>query len=651
MKLPPFLLGSTLLFWGWQSQLLLFAVPMAVILECAHWIGWRWDLSDKDFNRVTDLTSLSLLIAAFYIIGLESIREWMTLLNWLPMLFFLLLVAQTYSIQGAIKLSSLFLSLRRYKTGKAHFKANQRVNITYPYLMVCLLSCSVSNDSWFFVGTCVLVAWGLWAARPQRYPIALFGVLLLIAGTLAYVGQLGIYRLHAQVEQIILNWFQDMLWASRDPYRQSTAIGDIGQLKLSDRILLRVDAPYPIRLREASYNVYFNQTWTAKKTSFKNVVPGGRDETIWTFRNEKNEKLNRNSSLKISAYLHKGRGMLALPHGAYQVSNLAVLKLQHNEFGAVKVEKGPGLIRYVTHFGQNTPLDTPPIDSDLSLPNNEKAHLTELSNHLNLPKQSPQEVLNTLTKFFEQNFQYSLKLTTHKNITPLENFLRHRRAGHCEYFATTTVLLLRTAGIPSRYAAGYAVEEFSNLENVYVVRRRHAHAWTLAYIDGRWQEFDTTPATWVNIEEEMAAWWGPIDDFWSFLTYQYSKWRYRSSETSNDWLIWLILPLTLVLIWRLSLRKKVERSQAVKRTNTQINSAFYQIMQHLNAIGYIRQPDETLKAWLKRIQMLDADMQTMLNLHQRYRFDPVSLNAQEQAILTAQVKTWLGGDKRQNDSI
>jgi transglutaminase-like putative cysteine protease len=645
MTPPPLLLGCTLLFWGWQSQLLPFAMPMAIILEAARWIGWRWKLSDKDFNHITDFTSLSLIVAALYLINQYSIHGLMTLLKGLPILFFLLIAIQTYSTDGTIKLSSLFLSLRH---GKPHPKANQRINLTYPYMMICLLSSSLNNTSWYFLGICVLIAWGLWAARPQRYPIAIFGILLAIAGTLGYIGQLGIYRLHTKIEELMLNWFEKRLWADRDPYRQNTAIGDIGRLKLSDKIILRVNTPKPLLLREVSYNTYYKTIWLAKPAKLTEETYG-----TWTFTNEK-IKLKKENSPKISAYLRKGEGMLALPHGTYQITNLSALSLQRNNFGAIKIKNGPGLINYTAHFAQKTPLDTPPAKLDLYLHPRDKAYLTELSNKLNLAHQSPQQVLNTLSRFFNQNFQYTLKLSapTQKNLTPLEDFLRHRRAGHCEYFATATALLLRTAGIPSRYAVGYAVIEYSQLENAYIVRKRHAHAWTLAYIDGRWQEFDTTPATWVNIEQQMATWWEPINDLWSYLSYQLTKWRWRDNEQTNDWLLWLILPLGLILIWRLYTREKIARSDSTaRRTNTAAkagsDSPFYQIVRQLNASGYTRQQGETLTTWIKRIQMLDSNIQTMLTLHQRYRFDPAGITPQDKAILTTHVKAWLENTKTQ----
>ncbi|HDN26197.1 MAG TPA: hypothetical protein ENG03_03705 [Thioploca sp.] len=250
MTPPPFLLGCTILFWGWQSHLFSFAVPMALILEGARWVKWRWALSDKDFNRVTDFSTLLFVVAAIYIINQQSIDGLTTLFNWLPMLLFLLIAAQTYSTHGSIKLSSLFLSLRHYEAKESlratwRMSPSQRINLSYPYTMMCLLSTSIGPATWFFEGMCLLVAWGLWSVRPQRYFAAVWVLRLAVAVILAYLAQWGIYRLQIQMEGVIISWFQEMFWADKDPYRQHTAIGDIGRLKQSDRILLRVDTPYP----------------------------------------------------------------------------------------------------------------------------------------------------------------------------------------------------------------------------------------------------------------------------------------------------------------------------------------------------------------------------------------------------------------------
>src|SRR6185503_17848134 len=55
-----------------------------------------------------------------------------------------------------------------------------------------------------------------------------------------------------------------------------------------------------------------------------------------------------------------------------------------------------------------------------------------------------------------------------EGVTPLGDFMRNARSGHCEYFAAATTLLLSAAGIPARYATGFAVMEYSPLESALV---------------------------------------------------------------------------------------------------------------------------------------------------------------------------------------
>lgn len=67
------------------------------------------------------------------------------------------------------------------------------------------------------------------------------------------------------------------------------------------------------------------------------------------------------------------------------------------------------------------------------------------------------------------------------------------RRGHCQYFATAAVLLLRRAGHVARCVVGFASNEFDDRGVVF--RGLHAHAWTeLVNAQGRWQRFDPTPA-------------------------------------------------------------------------------------------------------------------------------------------------------------
>ena len=141
------------------------------------------------------------------------------------------------------------------------------------------------------------------------------------------------------------------------------------------------------------------------------------------------------------------------------------------------------------------------------------------------------------------------------NETPLSRFLLRSRAGHCEYFATATVLLLRQLHIPARYGVGYAVHESSG--GKYVVRNRDAHAWCIVWNENThaWQDFDTTPSTWIGVEEarasRMQAWW----DFWSRLMFEFSKFRWGQTHL-RQYIFWGLIPVLAVLLYQIVFRRR-----------------------------------------------------------------------------------------------
>lgn len=92
-------------------------------------------------------------------------------------------------------------------------------------------------------------------------------------------------------------------------------------------------------------------------------------------------------------------------------------------------------------------------------------------------------------------FGYTLQLPRSHVKDPIANFLFDRKQGHCEYFASSMAVMLRTLGIPSRVVNGFRSDEFNDLTANYVVRAKDAHSWVEAYFPGYgWQTFDPTPA-------------------------------------------------------------------------------------------------------------------------------------------------------------
>jgi transglutaminase-like putative cysteine protease len=69
------------------------------------------------------------------------------------------------------------------------------------------------------------------------------------------------------------------------------------------------------------------------------------------------------------------------------------------------------------------------------------------------------------------------------------------RRGHCQYFATAGVLLMRTAGHGARPVIGYASDEID--QDGVTFRALHAHAWAeFLTRDGWWQRIDFTPPSY-----------------------------------------------------------------------------------------------------------------------------------------------------------
>ncbi|MCU0705166.1 MAG: transglutaminaseTgpA domain-containing protein [Fimbriiglobus sp.] len=68
-----------------------------------------------------------------------------------------------------------------------------------------------------------------------------------------------------------------------------------------------------------------------------------------------------------------------------------------------------------------------------------------------------------------------------RKLDPLVDFLKNSKAGHCEWFAGSLVLLLRAVGIPAQLVTGFRGWELDE-DGRGVVRQRHAHAWVEAIV-------------------------------------------------------------------------------------------------------------------------------------------------------------------------
>ncbi len=679
MKPPRWLLGGCLLFWGWRTGFWEIAAVMAAAVEGAGFLRRRWEFSLSDFNRVSDACTTLFIGMVLWLLATRPPTQVVFIaLQWLPMAYFPIIMAQKLSAGAGVDLRALSLIFRK---GKKSQDRAVVLDLTYPYGILCVLSAGAANfrSPGYFPGVLLLAGLGLSPSRSRRFSPVLWGMILLLAGALGWAGQAGLHRLQGIIEEKGLEWFAS-LNGDADPFRTVTAIGDVGELKPSDRIRFRVRGPDPggesLLLRETSYNSYRHSRWYAVKAQFETVRKAGGGE--WPLAAARSPA----RTVTVITPLSGGEGLLPLPLGTFRISGLPADEVAVNPYGAVRAAGAPGLVDYTARHHPAAGFARPPDANDLVIPGNLAEILYRIVSAEGIGGEVDRRDKGTggrrdkgtegrrdkgtegqrdkggasdaavrgVARFFGQGFSYSLDPALRgSGSMPLADFLVRSRAGHCEYFATAATLLLRAAGVPARYAVGYSVQEYSRLEKAFVVRDRHAHAWALAWVGGAWRAVDVTPPDWSRIEREAAG-WTLMSDLWAWLRYRISWLRYR--EEARKHLVWLLIPLALVLARRFYRERggvrRVRTAEAVRRgpeIRPGADSDFYRIESYLSERGYGRETGEPLSHWLRRLARQEpGDIEPLfplLALHYRTRFGRKPLDRAERAALTAGVEDWI----------
>ena len=621
MSMPPFLLGSALTFWGWHTGLWWLGLPLALLAELPRVFDWRWELQLRERQRTADLVSVSIVLTAVYLYLTQPRlgSALILLVQWSPALLFPVLALQLYGERGGVERSVLMPSLRGGRPGGAEL-----LDVGPAFLLTCLLASAMlpPPGSYYYSLLTLLAAWGLWRYRPRGQRLWVWGIVLLLAGGVGHAIGVGLQRAQAGLEDVAVEWLSSWFGSDLDPYRVTTAIGEVGSLKQSERIVLRVYSDrmlsQPLLLREATYGRYVDGTWLADATPFESLVLEGAG---WRLPGDAPVP----EEVQVFMDLRKGKGILPLPEGSRTLYGLQGARLSRNASGTVKVLEGPAAADYRVAYGGSSQASQPG-ETDLRIPPKERQALQQVVNALALEGLSAAEVLERLDRWFNESFRYTLRLEgPPRGTTALSHFLLGRRAGHCEYFASAAVLLLRQAGIPARYVRGWSVQEYSDLEDAYVARVRHAHAWVSAWVGGAWRDFDPTPPDWSALEAEERPWWTPVLDLWARLTFVLT----RTEKAPEGELVGvaLLVPLTAVLLWRIGRRGR-RRSRPTQAPCKTVDTAspFAPVEQVMTQRGFGRKPGVTLRNWLRRLEREGeatvAELLPAVKLYYRRRFDP-----------------------------
>ncbi|HEY4425205.1 MAG TPA: DUF3488 and transglutaminase-like domain-containing protein [Pyrinomonadaceae bacterium] len=149
------------------------------------------------------------------------------------------------------------------------------------------------------------------------------------------------------------------------------------------------------------------------------------------------------------------------------------------------------------------------------------------------------DAAKAIESYLQREYAYSLDMKA-SGPDPVADFLFNVKAGHCEYFASAMVMLLRTHGIASRLVNGFVSGEYNDAADAYTVRQFDAHSWVEVYFPetGAWVTFDPTPPAGrtepvrTGFTAQLQKYGEALELLWVQYVVGYDKQEQRSLATS-----------------------------------------------------------------------------------------------------------------------
>jgi len=293
-------------------------------------------------------------------------------------------------------------------------------------------------------------------------------------------------------------------------FREAVALHRLGEIKTSRRPMLRVRFesgepadPSWLRFAGATLTHYRAGRWIESKRTVSKPA----------------EWRPAPADFAAELTLEQASDRLFLPPGTTHLVPPSEVKpwLDGSEAWRIPRQLEPP-IAYRVRFQPHEVHTRPPTPEDLLVGGN-RAALALLAASAVGEASDELAKAQALERYLQTGYRYTLATNAPLGADPVEWFLFTARGGHCEFFASAMVLLLRTLGIPARLQTGFAGGQ-SLGEGEFLIRDANAHAWVLAYVRGRWRIFDPTPPEGrPGLEVSSSRWdpravWAQMEAFW-----------------------------------------------------------------------------------------------------------------------------------------
>ena len=448
-------------------------------------------------------------------------------------------------------------------------------------------------------------------------------------------------------------------------FSNTVTLGDVGKIKSNPTVVMRVEyiqdgenykPESRILWRGVVLDHYDGKTWTSTLgTEFKIRNQPGTGLSLFRVSSP-TEVVQQN------VYMESFDAPYLFTHGIplFMDGNFIQLQMdKHFVFKTGDSRLGPRkytLVSEISDTDISYNLDVPDSDPSLfpdrflQLP--EISHKTQhLAESLAQGTRSDKERADNILNHFA-DFKYTLKMENDPDKTALEHFLFQRKEGHCEYFASAMVILLRSAGVPARLVNGFVGVEWNEWGNYLIIRQNHAHSWVEVFLPGKgWTVYDPTPPDPALVSmsplNPLAKSLDYLRMSWQRYIIRYSvhdqvqvmqffrtnsrdvmqkfkslfNWETLAKEARNFSLIILALVLTLIFFFAIKRRY----GGFLFSTRPPLSVILYQdMLRQLGKSGWVKNPSWTVREFLQSVASLpDAKLDLIHRItefYEKHRF-------------------------------
>jgi len=535
---------------------------------------------------------------------------------------------------------------------------------------------------WNIVGITLFKEWSQDELTPT-FPISLFGAryLLTIAGTSIATMAIAM-AIFFILPRLQLGYFSHVKVGNIQHvsgFSQKVELGDIAEISNDQTVAMRVKVisptPAPVESlywRGISFDHYDGKSWATTVAGTRFLYQDSGNNFYNVYYNDDPKWL-----VKQEFYLE--------PLDTRVIFGMDRIIRLHGPFGAITRDANQTLTgmsraeKYEVLSKLNPPSDARLGRANPSIPDHIRKYYLQLPYRSQNLQQLAQRVagsgrridqVRAIKNFLETNYTYTTENLPIDEKDPISVFLFDRKAGHCEFFATSMAVMLRYVDVPARVVNGFLRGEYNELADFYVVRNTDAHTWVEVYFDGSWYAFDPSPRSVAGADagiDLMKYFWEVVESikfFWdryvlifsaedqinvlTSIRDQYEKLSeyYKSKKQGKggfggQWSFTAIrknryalaIVLSAFIIAAYALRLTLRRIRRKKTATTPI--VFYQkMLSLLESKGYPRALHITPHEFIKNVSKeVDAafvkDMQYLTDLFYRSRYGHYAVSPEE----------------------